>query len=444
MGEVGGGSAGPRDLEIARRRLEEKLERESCYFSDKFEDQDILLENAEYFSSNSEETGMQSNLLASAASGYVKYDDGSLINGSSKGNNHDGGNDDNDNDHDDDDNYKDDDGHSYGDHGGGGVEKGDIVRRRIFLLTAVAAIGGFLFGYDTGVISGAMLLIKEEMNLSKERQEVVVTSTVVACLVGSLVAGPLNAKVGRRPVILSASVIFTVGALIMGFAPSYTALVLGRITVGLGIGFASLTTPIYIAEVAPKDMRGRLVTINTLCVAFGQFLAGMVDGMLSGTSGGWRWMLGLAAVPSVMMFVGFLLLPESPRYLVTAGKKEQAIRVLSSLRYSKREAVEEVDSIVTALIAHEEYSSLGGRTSTLSRVREMVSHAPTRRALTLGCGIMLLQQFTGINTVMYYAATIYETAGFDTKASIWLSGFTALAQVLGIAYSIWAVERSGR
>ena len=296
----------------------------------------------------------------------------------------------------------------------------------------MAAIGGFLFGYDTGVVSGAMLLIKDDFNLDDVQQEIVVTSTVVMCALSSLAAGPLNTTFGRRPVILAAAAIFTVGAIVMGSAPNYEVLVFGRLVIGVGIGFASLTTPVYIAEVAPSKLRGRLVTVNTLCIASGQFIAGMVDGILSDTPGGWRWMLGVAAVPSIMMGFGFLGLPESPRWLVMSGRKETALRVLITVRDTDEEAKDEVDDIVSSVITADAQNATDG-VGFCGKVVQIVSHPPTRRALILGCGIMLLQQFAGINTVMYYAASIYEMAGFSVNASIWLSGFTALAQVAGIA-----------
>jgi SP family myo-inositol transporter-like MFS transporter 13 len=288
-----------------------------------------------------------------------------------------------------------------------------------------------------------MLLIKSDFNLDDVQQEIVVTSTVVMCAVSSLAAGPLNMRFGRRSVILAAALIFTFGALVMGVSPNYEFLVLGRLIIGIGIGFASLTTPIYIAEVAPSNLRGRLVTVNTLCIASGQFIAGMVDGLLANDPTGWRWMLGIAAAPSVMMGMGFLGLPESPRWLVMKGRRDKAMKVLKTVRETDKEAQEEVEEIVTSMIAHDSKNG-GNSKGTLASVLEMLNHAPTRRALTLGCGIMLLQQLAGINTVMYYAASIYQMAGFDTNTSIWLSGFTALAQVAGIAISIKLVEIKGR
>jgi SP family myo-inositol transporter-like MFS transporter 13 len=150
-----------------------------------------------------------------------------------------------------------------------------------------------------------------------------------------------------------ASIVFTIGAIVMGLAPSYSILIVGRLIIGVGIGLASLSTPIYIAEVAKPSLRGQLVGLNSLFIPFGQFVSGMVAGLLSDVPEGWRYMLGLAALPSAVMFVGFLYLPESPRWLVSNGRMHEATRVLKKLRDSEEQAEEEVDEIVSALIAAE-------------------------------------------------------------------------------------------
>lgn len=325
------------------------------------------------------------------------------------------------------------------------------VRRRLWTLTALAAIGGFLFGYDTGVVSGAMPAIVRRFALSPPQEEAVVSSTVLAAFASSLVGGTVSRRSGRRVAILCASSVFAIGAVQMGLAWSYRSLVLGRLIVGGGIGLASLSTPIYLAEVAPPAMRGTLVTINGMMICFGQFSAGMVDGVLNGMSPseGWRGMLGLAAVPSVVMFVGFLFMPESPRWLVMQGRHDEALSVLHKIRETSQEASDELQEIVDCSVVAgrdsadaEAYlddafeygeesdlgcgeeeptarappvaaSARGAGPSLVGQAREMLAHAPTRRALKLGCGMMVLQQLSGINTVMYYAASIYEMSGFD-------------------------------
>jgi len=363
-----------------------------------------------------------------------------------------------------------------------------MVDRKMTFLTSMAALGGFLFGYDTGVISGAMLPLAEDFGLDSFQEEMVVSSTVFAAFVASLVGGNLNQSLGRKTTILVSSSVFTIGAFIMGCAWNYGSMLVGRIVVGIGIGLASLTTPVYIAEVARPELRGKLVTVNALLVTAGQFIAGMVDGMFGKVDHGWRYMLGLAAVPSIVMFIAFqFYLPESPRWLVQNGLQEKAKIVLRSIRYSDSEADRELEEIIRSneaaslldeaffkkykqeqasrgehMVAvptsddkdeeqsnanasqQQKVSSTVSSTGFLIRVRAMLNSAPTCRALILGCGLMAIQQLSGINTVMYYAASIYEMAGFSQIKSIWLSGFTALAQVVGIFISIFLVERAGR
>ena len=363
--------------------------------------------------------------------------------------------------------------------------KEEQVYRRMTLLTGTAAIGGFLFGYDTGVISGAMLPIQRAFGLSKFQEEVVVSSTVLAAFCSSVVGGNLNQSLGRRRCILAAAAIFTLGSVLLFGAMNYESLVLGRVVVGVGIGIASLTTPMYIAEVALPRMRGRLVTVNAFLVTLGQFTAGIIDGIFDeiAPNWGWRVMLGLAAIPSLVMYFGFLQLPESPRWLVMQGRVEEAREALEGMRESPEEAAHELAEILESipqkvraqvvvpsvgddhtappssqsssisndpLTAAEEMSETtdydfdGGNETFFQRITEMLSDRPTRRALVLGCGLMAIQQFSGINTVMYYAASIYEMSQFDEKTAVWLSGFTALAQVIGIGLSIYLVDFMGR
>ena len=361
-----------------------------------------------------------------------------------------------------------------------------VVRRRMQYLTGMAATGGFLFGYDTGVVSGALLPLRRAFQLTPSQQEVIVSVTVLAAFVSSIFCGSfLHPYWGRRTCILGSAAIFTVGSLLLGAAWDYYSLLMGRLILGIGIGVASLTTPIYIAEVAPSHLRGQLVTVNTLMITLGQFVAGMVDGVCFTywPLNGWRWMLGLAALPSVVMGIGFWNLPESPRWLASQGRREEAMTVLRSLRETRHEADQELNEIfftgtATSAMTNHASSSLnlyGSETLSSSsskrredespepatetassmtrrhpsepiflRIKEMLFHAPTRRALVLGCGLMAIQQFSGVNTIMYYAATIYEMTGFDEFTAVWLSGFTALAQVIGIAASIYLVDRVGR
>ncbi|KAM3608535.1 uncharacterized protein V6R79_000658 [Siganus canaliculatus] len=310
----------------------------------------------------------------------------------------------------------------------------------VYLLAVFSALGGFLFGYDTGVVSGAMLLLKKEMNLNNLWQELLVSSTVGAAALSSLAGGFLNGWFGRRVCILLASFIFSIGGVILGLAPDKVVLLVGRITVGLGIGIASMTVPVYIAEVSPPHQRGQLVTINTLFITGGQFIASVIDGAFSYLKhDGWRYMLGLSVIPSALQFIGFLFLPESPRWLLQKGRNQEARQVLSRIRGGQSIDVE-YDSIRTS-IDEEEKGSGGGSLVFLRILR----HGPTRRALVVGCGLQMFQQLSGINTVMYYSATILQMAGVrNDNQAIWLAAATSATNFIFTLVGVWLVERVGR
>uniref|UniRef100_A0A8D0AXH8 Proton myo-inositol cotransporter n=1 Tax=Salvator merianae TaxID=96440 RepID=A0A8D0AXH8_SALMN len=334
--------------------------------------------------------------------------------------------------------------------GGGGCADLERAARRqfqqdetpgfVYVLSLFSALGGFLFGYDTGVVSGALLLLKKELNLDAFWQELLVSSTVGAAALSALAGGALNGWCGRRACILLASFIFTAGAALLAFAGDKETLLGGRIVVGLGIGVTSMTVPVYIAEVAPPHLRGRLVTINTLFITGGQFFASVIDGAFSYLpKDGWRYMLGLSAVPSVIQFLGFLFLPESPRWLIQKGQTQKARRILSRIR-GNQAIDEEYDSIKNNI--EEEEKEVGAAGPVICR---MLTYPPTRRELIVGCGIQMFQQLAGINTVMYYSATIMQMSGVqDDRTAIWLAALTAFINFAFTLFGVWLVEKVGR
>nr|XP_046249291.1 proton myo-inositol cotransporter-like isoform X2 [Scatophagus argus] len=310
----------------------------------------------------------------------------------------------------------------------------------LYVLAFFSALGGFLFGYDTGVVSGAMLLLKKEMNLNNLWQEVLVSSTVGAAALSSLGGGSLNGWLGRRICILLASLIFSIGGIILSIAPDKVVLLVGRITVGLGIGIASMTVPVYIAEVSPPHQRGQLVTINSLFITGGQFIASVIDGAFSYMKhDGWRYMLGLSVVPAGLQFVGFFFLPESPRWLLQKGRSQEARQVLSRIR-GGRNVDAEYETIKTSIDEEEKEAGGGGLV-----ILRIFRHGPTRRALAVGCGLQMFQQLSGINTVMYYSATILQMAGVrDVKQAIWLAAATSATNFVFTLVGVWLVDRVGR
>ncbi|POM68383.1 Inositol transporter [Phytophthora palmivora] len=307
----------------------------------------------------------------------------------------------------------------------------------LYLLTLCASIGGFLFGYDTGVISGALVLLQSPQGfaLSDVQSEAVVAAAVGGAIAGAALCGIGNDKLGRRPVILISSALFTVGAGIMAIAGTFVELLAGRLIVGVGIGCASTTVPLYIAEVSPPQIRGRLVSLNSALITGGQFFASVLDALLADTEGGWRYMLGLAAVPAIVQFVGFLMLPESPRYLVSKGKEDEARATLLKIR-----GEEEIEFELEHIKAELQGSKLEE-----ANIWEDLRSPPIIRALTLGCFLQCLQQLCGINTVMYYGATIIQMAGFtNPTTAIWLSALVSFSNFIFTFVGIYLVERAGR
>jgi len=307
-----------------------------------------------------------------------------------------------------------------------------------FVFIAFVSLGGFLFGYDTGVISGAMIPLKRVFNLSIELQELIVTMAIVGAIIGALASGLLNEKFGRRSVLLIGSALFTVGSVILGAANGVVMLLVGRVIVGLGIGLASMTVPVYIAETSPPMVRGKLITVYQLSITAGQFIASVLNGAFSYIhSDGWRYMLGVSAIPSIVMLIGCYFSPESPRWLVQKGHEDKARIVLRSIR-DKDDVNLEFEDIQRAADSQTNESPLRTLTKILRTAR-------TRRALVLGCGLQLFQQLSAINTVMYYSASIIQSAGVqDEKAIIWLAAAVAFGNFFFTLISFFLIEKVGR
>ncbi len=303
-----------------------------------------------------------------------------------------------------------------------------------YFIAAVAALGGLLFGYDTGVISGALLFIRQVMSLSPTMQGVVVAIALAGAAVGAAMAGQLSDRAGRRRVILGAGVLFVAGALISAVAPNVILLLLGRFLVGLAIGVASMLTPLYLAEISPARDRGAIVSLNQLCITGGILVSYLVGFALAGASGGWRWMLALGALPGIILSAGMLFLPESPRWLAGHGRMRDAEAVLRHLR-GTADVSGELNTLRTD-IARE------GRQ--LANASELL--APRlRRPLVIGIGLAMFQQITGINTVIYFAPTIFQSAGLSSAATAILAtaGVGAVNVIMTIV-SIRLIDRLGR
>ncbi|XP_047331461.1 inositol transporter 4-like [Impatiens glandulifera] len=316
----------------------------------------------------------------------------------------------------------------------------------IMRLALSAGIGGLLFGYDTGVISGALLYIKEDFESVQKNtwlQETIVSMAVAGAIVGAALGGWMNDKVGRKMTILIADVLFFLGALIMAAAPSPWVIILGRIFVGLGVGMASLTSPLYISEASPARIRGALVSTNGLLITAGQFLSYLINLSFTKTRGTWRWMLGVAGIPAVIQFILMLSLPESPRWLYRKHMVHDARAILDKI-YLEQEADEEMRAMQLSIEAEEEDEKCIGD-SLIARVRSAWGNKVVRRGLYAGITVQVAQQFVGINTVMYYSPTIVQFAGFASNQtalalSLVTSGLNAIGSVVSMAF----VDRYGR
>ncbi|KAL0340547.1 UNVERIFIED_CONTAM: Inositol transporter 1 [Sesamum radiatum] len=307
-------------------------------------------------------------------------------------------------------------------------------------LTVVAGIGGLLFGYDTGVISGALLYIRdefEEVNRSSFLQETIVSMALVGAIIGAAVGGWINDAFGRKKATLSADVVFALGSVVMAAAPNPYILIVGRLLVGLGVGVASVTAPVYIAEASPSEIRGGLVSTNVLMITGGQFLSYLVNLAFTEVPGTWRWMLGVSGLPAIIQFFLMLFLPESPRWLYLKKDKSEAIVVLSKI-YDPYRLEEEIDQLATALV-EEQQRKTHVSYSDVFRVKEL------RLAFLAGAGLQAFQQFTGINTVMYYSPTIVQMAGFNSnQLALLLSLIVAFMNALGTILGIYLIDHVGR
>ncbi|XP_071723857.1 inositol transporter 4 [Rutidosis leptorrhynchoides] len=316
----------------------------------------------------------------------------------------------------------------------------------IMRLALSAGIGGFLFGYDTGVISGALLYIKEDFEeVSKKTwlQETIVSMAVAGAIVGAAIGGWMNDRFGRKLSILAADVLFFIGAIIMAVAPAPWVIVVGRIFVGLGVGMASMTAPLYISEASPARIRGALVSTNGLLITGGQFLSYLINLAFTHAPGTWRWMLGVAGLPAVVQFVLMLSLPESPRWLYRNDRIDEARAILEKI-YPADEVEDELSAMKQSVEMEKANEEVTGK-DIFSKVKGAFKNKVVRRGLKAGITVQVAQQFVGINTVMYYSPTIVQFAGFaSNKTALALSLITSGLNAVGSIVSMAFVDRSGR
>jgi sugar porter (SP) family MFS transporter len=297
----------------------------------------------------------------------------------------------------------------------------------------VAALGGLLFGYDTGVISGALLFIQDDFHLTAFTSGVVVSSILVGAMIGALTSGPLSDRWGRRPALAGAAIVFAVGSIIAATAPSAAILVAARVVLGLAVGAASTLVPVFISEMSPAGIRGRLVAVNQLMITIG-IVAAYAGNYALGGFGGWRAMFAIALVPAAALGIGMIFLPETPRFLVRHGRDAEAHRVLARVRPGASAARIEAELADIRRI---------GENEPAGRVRDLAQRW-VRPALVAGIGLQVLGQATGVNTVIYYAPTIFTQTGLGTSAAILATVGIGVVNVIMTVVGMAVVDRVGR
>ena len=333
----------------------------------------------------------------------------------------------------------------------------------LFTLVFVAGIGGFLFGYDTGVISGALPYIRDDLLIPHygsdetasldSMQEFIVSSAILAAALSSVLGGRLSDMVGRKKALYLSDGLFSIGSLLMASATSFGTIVFGRISVGLGIGLASTVVPAYIAECAPASMRARLVTMNVFMITTGQCIAYVVNyGFSFVAVGNWRWMLGVAAVPAALQGICLLWMPESPTWLHGQGRHEEARQAQNALRNQQSRQPEahtdgrRISIGVEVERPGDDVSIEERKCSSMTKtVRSQLLERPVLRALHIGVGLQILQQTTAINTAMYYTPSILQLAGIHDKqkALLW-STLPAGVNALGTLVGMHCIDKYGR
>jgi sugar porter (SP) family MFS transporter len=308
--------------------------------------------------------------------------------------------------------------------------KQEPVGRAVVWTAAITALGGLLFGYDTGVVSGALLFLHTSFgNLTSFDKELVTGLLLVGAAVGAFGSGRLADMIGRRTVILITAAVFVVGVLGAAFSPTLWFLVVMRFVIGLAVGSASMAVPLYIGEVAPPRVRGALVSFNQLALTSGILISFLVDYALS-SSAAWRLMFALAALPAALLFVGMLTQAESPVWLVAHGRIADARRVLTRVRSSDHDIEGEIKEI----------RSLGDRTASY---RELLQPR-VRKLVVMGVLLAVFQQITGINTVIYYAPTLLHQAGLGNSASLLANVGIGIVNVGMTVVAIRLIDRVGR
>ena len=307
----------------------------------------------------------------------------------------------------------------------------DTDKNQLLIFSTAAALGGLLFGFDTGVISGAIHFIKIEFNLNAYQEGFAVSNLMIACVIGALLAGPIADWTGRKKVLILCAVLFTVSAILSALPRSFTELVIARFIGGMGVGMASVVSPMYIAEISPAKIRGRLVALNQLAIVVGILLSYFSNWVLVDTGiNNWRYMLVAEILPAITFLVGLFFIPESPRWLTKEGLEKEALDVLNVVAGAAN-ADHELQEVKKSLA--EKKTSL----------KELL-HPSLRRVLIVGILFSLFAHITGIDTIIYYGPIIFLESGFKTDSALLASVMIGITNLIFTFVGMAMVDKAGR
>ncbi|KAF9446461.1 general substrate transporter [Macrolepiota fuliginosa MF-IS2] len=308
----------------------------------------------------------------------------------------------------------------------------------VWALVTCSTISGLLFGYDTGVISGALVTIGTDLSssqLSNGQKEFITSATTLGALLGGLAAGILSDWTGRKPVLGIADIIFIGGAIAQAVCHDVWSMIGGRFLIGVGVGLAACIAPLYIQELSPTRLRGRMVVLNVVMITLGQVIAYGIGAGFFHVKSGWRWMVGLGTIPAGIQLILLFLLPESPRILIQKGNISTAREVMRKI-YAYA-TPDELDLKVKVLhLAVQQSIDITRTTTFMHRAKSMLLNPINRRALIIGCGMQAYQQLCGFNTLMYYSATLFAEIGFDqpTAVGLIISGTNFLFTLIALKW----------
>jgi sugar porter (SP) family MFS transporter len=299
-------------------------------------------------------------------------------------------------------------------------------------ISFVSALGGYLFGFDFAVITGGLPFLVKEFSLTAGSEGATTASLAIGAILGCVVAGSIADKFGRKPGLLIAALIFTISSLIMGVAPKLSVFILGRFLAGVGVGMASMLSPLYIAEIAPEKFRGRLVALNQLTIVLGILITHIINYSLRNIGpDAWRWMFGLGAAPSLLFFIGVLFLPESPRWFIQQNKIAPALKILNKI--GGKEFANSTQNNIQKTVSGEH------------RVKFSILFKKINLTVVLlGVGLAVFQQWCGINVVFNYTARIFSSIGADQNEQFLQAVFIGLVNLIFTIVAMFMVDKIGR